>query len=653
MEGTVAALFLRQARRHPERAALLSRDPSGGFRPTPYRELAQRVEFCALGLLAWGVRRGEAVGLVSENRPEWLVADLALLSIGAADVPRGCAAPPGELAGILRDCGCRTVFVENLEQAAKVQALREGLPALARLVVLDGGLTGAVPAGAAGPRAPGPEVQPFEALLAAGERARARHPRLFERVVRRGRPEDLATILFTSGTAGEPRGVKLAHRSLVHQVVSIEERVLFHQGEDIWLSVLPVWHAFERIMQYAAVGTGTTIAYSRPNGRVMLEDFARLRPTWLASVPRLWETVRAGIIRRAAAAGPARRTAFRLAMGVGHAWAWSAALLLGRLPCLRPRPRPVEVLLAAGPLALLAPLRLAAEVLVFRQVKAALGGRFAAGICGGSALPARVDWFFAAIGIRLLEGYGLTEAAPVLCVRLQRHPVLRTVGPPIPGTELRIVDGEGRSLPAGRQGRILARGPQVMLGYWRRPQETARVLSPDGWLDTGDLGLLTRRGELCLTGRAKDTIVLRGGENVEPAPLEARLRESPYIAQAVVLGQDCKFLAALLVLDGEAAACYAAENRLAVFEKATGGPAPAAPGAAEALARHPAIVRLVEAEVRRLAGAGSDLRPHERVCRFRLLGRPFEVGRELSLKEEVRRHEVQRLYARQIAALYR
>ena len=526
MEETVATLFLGQARRHPGRAALLSRDPSGAFRPTAYRELAGRVEACALALLALGVRRGEPVGLVSENRPEWLIADLALLSIGAADVPRGCDAPPGELARILRDCGCRTVFVEDGGQAAKVRALRDELPALARLIVLETA-PGTEPGVSADGTPAGPEAMSFEALLAAGERARARHPRLFERVVQRGRPGDLATILFTSGTAGEPKGVMLAHRALVHQVASMEERVLFHQGDDVWLSVLPVWHAFERIMQYAAVGTGTTLAYSRPNGRVMMEDFALLRPAWLASVPRLWEAVRAGIIRRAAAAGPARRAAFRLAMGVGRAWAWSAALFLGRLPCLRPRPRAAEVLLAAGPLALLAPFRLAAEALVFRRIKAALGGRFAAGICGGGALPARVDWFFAAIGIRLLEGYGLTETGPVLCVRLQRHPVLRTVGPPIPGTGLRIVDGQGRPLPPGRQGRIQARGPQVMLGYWRQPQETARVLSADGWLDTGDLGRLTRRGELCLTGRAKDTIVLRGGRTWSPRRWKRASRPRP------------------------------------------------------------------------------------------------------------------------------
>jgi long-chain acyl-CoA synthetase len=276
---------------------------------------------------------------------------------------------------------------------------------------------------------------------------------------------------------------------------------------------------------------------------------------------------------------------------------------------------------------------------VFKTVKDKLGGRFIAGISGGGALPPAVDRFFGAIGVLILEGYGLTETAPLIGVRPQDRPVMGTVGPAIRGTELKIVDELGERLPYGSKGLIVVRGPQVMMGYYKRPELTAKILDESGWLDTGDLGVLTRRGELKITGRAKDTIVLRGGENVEPLPIEQKLTESEYIMQAVVLGQDQKYLAALIVPNQDAVTAWAEENNIPIVDY-------------EGLLQQPEVVELIDYEVSELVSAKNGFKSFERIFHFALLRAPFEVGKELSAKQEVKRHAIVEIYHKEVKKLF-
>jgi long-chain acyl-CoA synthetase len=299
----------------------------------------------------------------------------------------------------------------------------------------------------------------------------------------------------------------------------------------------------------------------------------------------------------------------------------------------------VEVLVAVLPFLLLYPLRALGDALVFRKIRARLGGRFVAGISGGGALPPAVDRFFQAANVLLLEGYGLTETAPVLAVRKQHGPVPGTVGPMLPDTEVRILNEQGDDLPPGHMGLIVVRGPQIMKGYYNQEDATARVILEGGWLDTGDLGMLTHRGELKITGRAKDTIVLLGGENVEPLPIEQKLLESDYVDQAVVLGQDQKYLAALLVPNEEQVKKYAADNAVPYLDY-------------ENLLQSPEIQELFSAEVNSLVSARNGFKGFERIFRFALLPKPFEVGKELSAKQEVKRHVVNDVYRKQIAELF-
>ncbi|HKK48575.1 MAG TPA: AMP-binding protein, partial [Alkalispirochaeta sp.] len=458
MSMTLPVLLEHIAATYPDNSAQLSKDAGGTFRARSWQQLLAEVDAVAAGLLGLGVARGDHVGLISENRAEWFVSDLAVMSIGAIDVPRGTDTTPQELSFILSFADVRTVIVENHTQLKKLLSIARDLPALARVIMLD-----PLPAETI-THPQSITLTDYQTVVTHGREHLEQDPQQIRTERSHGTGDDTATIIFTSGTTGEPKGVMLSHANFLHQVQNVP--LLIHVGpEDIWLCVLPVWHSFERIMQYVAMGRGSALAYSKPIGKIMLEDFQKVRPTWMASVPRIWEAIRAGIYRNVQAQGAVSRSLFHFFVAVGGIWASLRDMALGRLPRFHKRLRLLDALLAAVPLLLVTPLKLLGDLLVFRKIRAKLGGRFQAGISGGGALPSQVDRFFSAAGILLLEGYGLTETAPVLGVRAQDHPVPGTVGPVFPGTEIKIVDDQGGEHPPGVQGRVLARGPQVMKGY--------------------------------------------------------------------------------------------------------------------------------------------------------------------------------------------
>lgn len=632
---TIPQLLRAIAGTYPDVAAQMSRRDGGPFVPRSYARLLDEVLACAAGLADLGVERGSHVGIVSENRAEWLVSDLAILSLGAADVPRGNDSTADELAFILGLPACRLALVENAAQREKVAGLvRDGrLPELRILVVLDGELSGNAPSGL--------RELAFPELMAAGAERLATEEGLREQLeagIDAGRPEDLATIIFTSGTTGEPKGVMLTHHNFVYQVRQVPSRIDIDPG-DIWLAVLPVWHSFERILQYIALASATTLAYSRPIGTVMLADMAEIRPRWMTSVPRIWEAVRAGIYRNIKAQGGATEALFTFFVAVGSAHKRLQDRFRGLIPDFRPRSRILDRLVAAVPLLLLTPIKALGTVLVFSKITNRLGGEFIAGVSGGGALPPTVDSFFGGAGVLLLEGYGLTETGPVLAMRHQKRPVPGTVGELLTGTECSIRDEEGNDLPPGEMGVIHVRGPQVMRGYYERPQLTAAVLSDDGWLNTGDLGMLSHRGELKITGRAKDTIVLLGGENIEPLPIEQKLQESEYIERAVVVGQDQRYLAALVCPALAAIRSYADEQHIPYDTP-------------DDLLSEAAIEELINNEVNALVNRRTGFKGFELIYRSALIPDDFEIGRELSAKQEIKRHVIVERYRDTIAGLF-
>ena len=637
MKPTIPLLLEQIAASHSAYPAQMSKDEQGVFKPTTYAELLPLVDQFAAGLSTLGVNRGDHVGLVSENRGEWLIADLAILSLGAADVPRGNDTIPRELAYILGFAECAVVCAEDRAQTEKILSVRNKIPTLRAIIVLSKGQIDSSLTDTAGDVS----LLEFAAVCEQGRSVLGENPGLVHAEREKGAADDVATVIFTSGTTGTPKGVMLTHDNFLHQVRHVPDLVNVGPG-DIWLCVLPVWHSFERIMQYVAVGSASCLAYSKPIGRILIEDLGKVRPTWMASVPRIWEAVMASVYRNVKTQSAVKQALFSFFVKIGSVHAHLTDMLTGRLPRFRKRSRVLDAVVSVLPWALLFPLRALGNVLVFGKLKKLLGGRFVAGISGGGALPSAVDAFFQAAGILLVEGYGLTETGPVLGVRAQKHPVPGTVGPVFPGTEVRIVTEAFEPLPPGRMGLIIARGPQVMKGYYNQPDETAKVLLPDGWINTGDLGMLTYDNEIKITGRAKDTIVLRGGENVEPLPIEQKLTESIYVDHAILQGQDQKMLGVLLVPNQESLLDFAREHGLAGREDAFD---------VSLLAREE-VRRLYASIVREQISLKHGFREFERIGPFQLIPGPFAIGDELSQKQEVKRHVIAKKYESEIRSMY-
>jgi long-chain acyl-CoA synthetase len=617
----------------------LERDGSapenGTYRPKSYRQFYDEIRYAAGGLRELGVRRGDLIGIIADNRQEWMVADFGILSLGAADVPRGGDATAQELIYILGSTVCAVVFAENQKQVRKLLSIRGELPALKTLVTfdpLDEETEGEAAAAGLG-------TVYFPSLLALGQKHEALKPGDVEAEMDRGSPGDLASIIFSSGTTGEPKGVMLSHGNFLFQLPAFAPVFDLKPG-DIWLSVLPVWHVYERCIEYVIFFFKNGIAYSKPIAPVLMADFLAVRPQWMVSVPRVWEAVMDGINRSVRQTGGLKKRVFDLCVSYGLVFTYFKDLAFGLLPNFHGRIRALDAAAGFLPWLLLLPGYGVAAALVFRPLRERLGGRFKAGMSGGGSLPAKVDHFFNAVGIRLQEGYGLTETAPLVSARRWRQARRGTIGQVLLNTEVRVVDQKGRSLPPGRNGIICVRGGQVMKGYYQKPEATAAALSADGWLNTGDIGMLTHDSELRITGRAKDTIVLRGGENVEPVPIELKLRESGYIFQCAVVGQDQKYLAALVVPVRTALMAFAEENSIPIVDY-------------ELLLQQPEINELIANEIADLVGPRTAFKPFERVFKFKLLPKAFEAGRELSGKQELMRHRIQALYAKDIHELYK
>jgi len=650
MANTIPQMYIEITQKQPKANAQLSKDAQGKFQPTDYGTLLQEVGICASGLHKFGIKRGENIGFISDNRKEWLIADLAMLGLGAADVPRGCDATAQEIAYILSWSECAIVILENDRQLQKIldikagripftsQSLREAPYAHLKTVILFDPPPQSPQSAAEEARNAGLSVLFFSDIMKEGQALHEKEPEFFQNEAAKGTRNDIATIIYTSGTTGDPKGVMLSHGNFLHQTEYLPVLLGVKSG-DVFLSVLPVWHSFERAVQYIILQAGATVAYSKPVGSILLADMQAVQPQWVTSVPRIWESIKDGVYKTIRQSGGVKKAMFSMFVAIGKAQAYFRNMLLDRLPKFSSRSRVLDIGMAIIPFVLLTPLRALGDVLVFKKIKVKLGTRFIAGISGGGALPPTVDKFFDALGILILEGYGLTETAPVLGVRLKTHPVTGTVGPIHRGTEIRIVDEHGNVLPAGQKGVIQVRGPQVMLGYYKRPDLTTKILSDDGWLDTGDLGMLTIHGEIKIVGRVKDTIVLRGGENIEPVPIEQRLCESTYIQQAVVLGQDQKYLAALIVPQQETLIQWAEENEIPFNDYTS-------------LLDQPEVKELIDSEINAFVSMKNGFKPFERIFRFALLPTPFEAGRELSAKQELKRHAINELYKNQIRLLF-
>jgi long-chain acyl-CoA synthetase len=629
---TLPKLLQQIQKAYPATEATLAKNDQGHFVPTTFSQLYEEVKAFAAGLRELGIKRGDHVGLISDNRKQWLVSDLAVLCLGASDVPRGRDAMPHELSYILSQTSCEVCFAENEEQLAKIALLHDDLPDLKHFIVLD-------PTYEKSQKTTyGVQIHTFAEVMENGRSQISEHgEQAILDEIEAGSSDDIATIIFTSGTTGEPKGVMLTHNNFLFQIEQVKKVVDILPG-DRWLSVLPVWHSFERVLQYVALGTASTLAYSKPIGKILLQDLQIVEPGWMGSVPRIWESVKEGVYKNVKKKGAVSRGLFRFFVWAGSSHATASNLVHNRMPQFKKRYRVVDFILGIIPYLLLTPINALGNALIFKTIKKKFGSKFKCGVSGGGSLPASVDSFFKAIGITLLDGYGLTETAPVIGIRPFKHQVPKTVAP-LPETEIKIVNEQGKEAKPGEKGVIYARGPQIMKGYYKRQDLTDQMIDKEGWLNTGDLGMWTYTGEYAICGRAKDTIVLSGGENIEPVPIESKLRESEYIEQAVVVGQDKKYLAALIVPDLKAVEHYIKDNGIVYTSR-------------EDFLEMPEVFELINSEVNTLVSTKNGFKAFEHIVRFKIIRASFEVGHELSAKQEIKRHVIAEQYQKEIKQLF-
>ena len=501
-----------------------------------YSQLSEQIQQFAAGLQTLGVTYGERISLIADNSPRWFIADQGIMTAGAVNAVRSAQADKEELLYIISHSGSTALVVEDIKTLNKLGESLNELPI--KLVVLISDETPSTELNF--------QVVNFSQLLDIGSNNTL--------VATKYSGETLATLIYTSGTTGKPKGVMLSHRNLLHQVKSLGAVVQPEKG-DIALSILPTWHSYERSGEYFLISQGCTQIYT--NLRSVKGDLKKFKPNYMIAVPRLWESIYEGV-QKQFREQPAKKQSlvkFLLEMSQKYIEARriSQGLSLNHIHASvieRSQAKIVE-------LGLLSFHKLG-EKLVYAKVREATGGNIKHVISGGGALPGYIDNFFEIVGVEILQGYGLTETSPVTNARRPWRNLRGSSGQPIPGTEVKIVNPETRQpLPVGERGLVLLKGPQIMQGYYQNPEATKKAIDAEGWFDSGDLGWVTPENDLVLTGRAKDTIVLTNGENIEPQPIEDACLRSPYIDQIMLVGQDQRSIGALIVPNLEALAKWA------------------------------------------------------------------------------------------------
>ncbi|MDX1674988.1 MAG: long-chain fatty acid--CoA ligase [Longimicrobiales bacterium] len=510
--GTLVEIFFEAVESIDSEDALQYREAEGVWQSISHRDFLDRVRRTALGLEALGLEPGQRVAILSENRPEWAQADWAALCAGITDVPVYDTLPGNQVEYILNDAEIRLIFVSDRRQLDKVLAIWDEVPSLEKVVMFDGPLDD-------------DRVLSLSELMELGEADEAERGAGFKERALRVKPDDIATMLYTSGTTGPPKGVLLSHYNIYSNVMAVQE--LFTAGpEDTAVSFLPLSHILERMVDYWLFANGVTIAYVHDIDLVA-DSLVEVRPTIAVSTPRLYEKVYDKVMSQTGAKGKLVAWAGRVAAD------WTDAKLGGRSPG-------IGTSIQHG----------IADRLVFKKIRGRIGGRLRFFISGGAPLAHHVAKFFYGAGVLILEGYGLTETSPVTNVNTEEEMRLGTVGKPVPGTEVSIAE----------DGEILVRGPQVMQGYYNLPDATAEAIDADGWFRTGDIGEIDADGFLKITDRKKDLIVTAGGKNIAPQPIENRVKESPFIDEAVMIGDRRPYAILLLVPNDEKLAEWAASE---------------------------------------------------------------------------------------------
>ena len=582
-----------------------------------YGELANAIKQFAAGLQALGVVPQEKIALFSENRPRWMVADQGIMTAGAIDAVRGANADKAELMFILEHSDSIGLIVQDITTLSN---LSDDLARLnLRFVILLTDEAAEIDADLGGAK-----LMNFSELMQLGAESTFQPVALSR--------DSVATLMYTSGTSGMPKGVMLSQGNLLSQIKGATSVVNVGPDQKV-MSILPIWHSYERSFEYFTLSQGVTQIYT--NIRSVKKDLKEHSPQYMVAVPRLWESIYEGVQKqfRDQPENKQKLVNFFISRSLEYI---KAKRVLNGLNLDQLESSAGQRLAATLKIAYLWPIHQLGDRIVYSKVRQALGGKVDYLVSGGGSIADYLEDFYELAGIEILGGYGLTETSPITHVRRPWRNLRGADGQPVPGTEALIVNPETRQpLPNGTPGLVLLRGPQIMQGYYKNAEATAKAIDSEGWFDSGDLGQVTDEGDLIITGRAKDTIVLTNGENIEPTPVENACLRSPYVDQIMLVGQDQKFIGALIVPNMEALEKWANGKGITPDLKSD------------------EVQKLFKQELKREVSGRPGYRPDDQIRNFTLIEEPFTVENGLLTQTlKVKRNKVRDRYQTTIDALF-
>ncbi|WP_434756799.1 AMP-binding protein [Borrelia puertoricensis] len=623
--------FFEIAKKRGNGVAQIYRSNKDYFKVT-YEDLKNNVLKFAAFLKKMGLGYQDKVFVCSENRIEWSVIDFAILALGAVDVPKGADVILSEAEVIINNVLPNIIIVENLNLLDLVVQIDFKVDPI--IVIIDdldekdkiqfGNF----------------KIYTYKECISIGDKSR-RDEEIIE-ILSNIDPDDMATIIYTSGTTGNPKGVMLSHANFLYQVSSFSRMINTSEGQ-IFMCILPIWHSFQRSFSYNIFLKGMTCLFSSIVPRNMLDDMKNINPHYIAAVPRLWIAIRQNIFKEVAKKPFLSKLLFKIFVKSACLNDICYRIILGLYPdngfdFLFP----MKKILGLLGLIFLFPLRVLGDLIIFKKIKKILGNNFVVGVTGGGSMSLSVVRFFNSIGIELANAYGLTEASPGIASNEHEKIMIGTCGRILPGTIAEIRDENGNKLKTPGKGILFIKGPQVMIGYYQDEDATRQVIGADGFLNTGDIVKLSKDNVIQIIGREKDTIVLNNGENIEPAPIEIKLEESLLIEKAVVVGQDQKFLGALILPNFEEINKYLESMGQKILD---------AHNRQQIIANN-IVLKAINDEIKKLINRANGFKPFEQILKFVLLEKPFEVGKEMSIKMDVKRNYILSFYKNEIKSLF-
>ncbi len=629
------------AEKYPDRVSHRFRDGKS-FTDITYSRFTEDIKILTEGLAAYGIKKGDHAAFFVNNRYEWTLTDHALLAISAVSVPRGSDTSPLEAVFIFNHSDSRWAILENVVQYRELSTVsREFTEKCEKIFIIDNSESFNDPSG---------KIVFYEEVMEKGREILTANPDAFETHFNSVSVADMVTIIYTSGTTGNPKGVMLGHSQFLQQVKMVVPRLLIDEAAgEVTVTILPAWHVFERAFEYVGLSAGISFVYS--SLKTFGKDILREKPHFLVTVPRVWDSIHSKMRLHMRNQSPVKQGIFNFFVRVnmlyknGKSYFNRTFISYKKDDFFRTLYRSAVYSILT---VLIFPLHRMAEVM-FRAVRGKVGGRLRMAISGGGSLPPMVDDFFASVGITVMNSYGMTESSPGITSRTMGRNTLGSVGIPFLDTEVKILDKKGSEVSVGQKGTIHARGPQIMMGYYKNREATDQVLSKDGWLCTGDVSRRTIFGDYVLVGRNKDTITLFGGENVDPNPIEDKIQESELIDHAMVIGQDRKGLTAFIALNEAELARFTSsmkDKMVNIFDHIhdTG-----ILNSNEVSEGYRKLQTWIKSELDKKISRETGFKPFEKISNVIMVENTFTIGEELTQTLKIKRDKITEKYNEIIA----